>query len=434
MKKYIYILLIIIFCSLSSSSPSIVLQKNNYQPYETIIGEIGNITSNVSVNDIKIYEGRREISDFEKGVFNFNNTAYFYAIITKEGEFSLNISRILYTENNSLKEIALSKIINLKINDNPKIINIRPGVYKGDSPELFITNFGNSTLDIKYDKESYSINPGEYKKIKPELIYGFSYYNINSYQKFSIPIFYTLNNTLENETIDDSDNNVTKIENVSITDEIKLEILKESVYPVYIGDKSNVTFYIKNTGNSSLYNLTINSSNFSVYPNEIEFIEPNESIEINLSVSLDISNLYIEEINIYHDNEIINNDSLHIITVETEDELEQIENSKDDTYLVTCSSLGGELEILDKTECSSPDGDECSHGDCWVYNIGESNRCCLTGVKNISDKSSKKSASDIVIGILILLVVAGIGYLFYKKSNIKKSDNVKDIFKKADKK
>lgn len=101
-NKILFALIFIILIAKVYSLELIPITQNNKEG-EIFIGKIeANLKKNLLKDEIKIYEGRREVY-FEKEVYRYNNTTFFYFALPKEGNFTILVESILYFENNSLK-------------------------------------------------------------------------------------------------------------------------------------------------------------------------------------------------------------------------------------------------------------------------------------------------------------------------------------------
>ncbi|MDO8516792.1 MAG: hypothetical protein Q7S33_01585 [Nanoarchaeota archaeon] len=221
----------IFFLSFASAIPSISLNKDSYQPGETILGEIlavGNIEKTISLNDIQFLDYRDKQVFFDYDLVFYNDKYIFYAYATKEGNFTIKINNILYNDG-TLKSINLEKKFEVKITNNSEILSIEPGFVFTSNKEttLTLSNKGSSNLNISYSylasKSSNTIFliPGDSKKISINPIAELSYETLSfSKENFSIPVIYVpldlINLTLENssEIINGSSNssvNQTKV-------------------------------------------------------------------------------------------------------------------------------------------------------------------------------------------------------------------------------
>jgi len=213
MKKRIFLIfLIILALTFVKAEPVLVLQKDSFQPGETLIGEIkvesGEFSSKILDSNIKFYEGRRETYiDFD--LFSYNNTYYISAYLSKRGNLTLKISNILYKNiEGTLRSLDIEKQLSIeekliKINNltYTKILSVRPGVlFTSKTPELILENKGNMPFNISYNLENkesskkLELFPGRPEKI---LLFNvtslFSNLGIDAYDKFTIPIIYTSN-------------------------------------------------------------------------------------------------------------------------------------------------------------------------------------------------------------------------------------------------
>lgn len=426
MKKELYFVFALLLISVCSASPSFLFQKDSYQPQETIIGEIRDIDSTITRDDIKIYEGRREIM-FEKDVLFFNNTYYVYFIPTKEGSFSLNISDLLYTENEKLESMNFEKEFKivrvLDENNKSSIITIRPGFYKGTNPELFITNSGDNLLQVNYNDENITLNSGDSRKINATRNIGFSYTVIKSYFEFKVPIIYTPIEIIENNTntANITQINETKIYSILFLQNITINTIKENE-TIYF-------FNITNVGNINLTNINLKTELDYVDFTNIESLNIGETKTINISIEENPVGVHSTKLEIYSDDKLINETYLQIITFKTEQEQTTFQNTSF-SNTASCGSMNGKF-CSEKEECINPSGENCSYGTCWTYNVGEKNECCLMKCKTIDD-GTKSNPTQIILGLLIFAAVIFIAYVLYKKSNEKKGISPSEKFKEVE--
>lgn len=428
MKIRLYFIVIILVSFLcSAGAPSLNFQKNDYQPQETIIGEMRGIESLITRNDIHIYDGRREIL-FEKNIVFFNNTHYIYFIPTKEGVFDLKINNLLYKENDILKSFNIDKKFNIKkilIDGNKtKIVGIQPGIYVGNSPTIFLTNYGNDFLEIIYENENITLNPGDSKKMNVIKKDGFSYAKIKTYSEFSIPTIYN--------TLDEATNNTANDTKQNESNSIYL-IVPQNITVTMSKNESNEHFIeIFNGGNVDLKNIEIKSSIDFLKIDDVDLIEINENKKIILVLSNTKEGIYSGKIEFYLNNSILDETNITILVFKNYSEENIFKNIYDAGALPTCAAGGGKF-CTDQEECVGETPD-CGLYECWTYNPSESLKpCCLVECKKINEDSGS-SNQMIFIGIIILVIVAGSIYFFYKQSNRIKSQSTQDKFSEIEKK
>ena len=217
----IIILLFAFSISLALAIPIIQFQNEEFQPDETILAKIftgGEFIKAIDKSDIKFYEGRKEIF-FEYDLKQYDTDYYFYAIINKEGIFTLQIKDILYNEGGDIDSITIEKNLSVEKKiireDNKiatKILRIRPGViFTQNSARIDLTNMGNLTLNISYLENEITLLPGELRSININPNLSFSFFEISTYKDFSIPLIYAgeinNNSVTNNETANETTKN-----------------------------------------------------------------------------------------------------------------------------------------------------------------------------------------------------------------------------------
>ena len=298
MKKTVILIFLGIFLiSLASAfyvEPSLVLQKTTFQPGETLLGRIeGNFVQKISPAQIKFYEGRREIFvDFD--ILYYNGTYYLYAYMEREGNFSINISNILYKDVNLKSKTLSSSLKVTRQENNTQILAIKPGfVYTSSQPELIVSNKGNSPLNLSFEKQQITISPLEAKTISPSKIEGVSFAKIETYEVFEVPIIYFSlypPNETQNQT-----QNQTNQTNATLTSGFRM-FPSSFILNSTEGKQILTKLRISNLGNNKISELSI-SSNISVVTIEkLDKLVPNSSKELNLTFISNIPGIFKGEI------------------------------------------------------------------------------------------------------------------------------------------
>ena len=138
MKRGVIVFFFLFLISIATAAPILTFQNEEIQPGETILATIttvGNFEKQIEPSDIKFYEGRKQVS-FESDIKFYEGTHYLYVYTTREGNFSIEISGILYKEANTLQATTITKefniteekIINEETNEtSTQIFQIKPG-------------------------------------------------------------------------------------------------------------------------------------------------------------------------------------------------------------------------------------------------------------------------------------------------------------------
>ncbi|MCR4284552.1 MAG: hypothetical protein NUV97_00725 [archaeon] len=202
MKKCVVLLSFVLFISLASAVPTLILQHNETFAGETVFGRIetvGEFVSAVSPSDITFFEGRKEVS-FEHDIIFYDGVYYFYVYTTRVGEFNMKVSKVLYKEAEILGEKTFDVLLNVtggshfseEANETVRdSLSIKPGFFFSvQDPTIKLINKGTSFLNVSFGEDIVSLKPLESKEISfiPES--AFSFANFSTYKDFSVPIIY----------------------------------------------------------------------------------------------------------------------------------------------------------------------------------------------------------------------------------------------------
>ena len=404
----IIILLFAFSISLALAIPIIQFQNEEFQPDETILAKIftgGEFIKAIDKSDIKFYEGRKEIF-FEYDLKQYDTDYYFYAIINKEGIFTLQIKDILYNEGGDIDSITIEKNLSVEKKiireDNKiatKILRIRPGViFTQNSARIDLTNMGNLTLNISYLENEITLLPGELRSININPKVSFSFFEISTYKDFSIPLIYAgeINNNsgTNNETANETTKNTyltTNIENLSIN-LIAEKSFTQNISLINFGEKAtNIKFKsnfyfikdfdLKDIGKNSTFNLqldieTKDAGNFEGFFN-ISYTQYEEERTISIPVNF-------------------------VVLSKGSNETDFEPTGK------TCREFGGRICEVN---------DICSKPGIIKYATDVKFKCCVGGtcVAPEEDNKSEPSYNTWALG-LIVLIILGIGvYYVYSK-------------------
>jgi len=411
------LLLFVFFVSLFAinfvnSEPVLILQKTSFQPGETLIGEIkiesGNFSAKLTESNFVFYEGRRE-TYVEYNFFQYNNSYYFYAYLTKSGNLTINIKNILYRDiEGNLKTSNINKTLEIK--ERPitignktytQILSIRPGViFTSKNPELIFENKGNKSFNITYglkgSKESFKLElfPQRPEKAQFNVSNKISEISIASYENFFVPVIYNGFNNPEEE-------NTTNLKADHLIFQIKSKEKQTA--------KELLTLF--NFANNTISNLQIKKSSdlitIGTYNNTIP---GGGNLKVNLSFLSNYQGSFSDNLTItFKENKL---DGVIIIPIEVyvfseNTSLENISLSIDSST-PTCLSLGGKFCITGQEYC---DGD---------FTISLEGNCCIGTCAAIQGDSSSGPSIKWIIGLIIVLALGGGGYYLYKKTNLLK--------------
>lgn len=380
----------------ATATPTLTLQHEEIQPGETVLGTItttGEFTNQIEKSDIKFYKGRKEVF-FEYGIMFYGGTHYFYAYTTTEGNFTIEISNILYKEADILQSATITKnisIIKVPIFDEEQnttieqILAIKPGfIYSYTKPTIKLINKANYQLNLTYQETEISILPFETKEIYIEPTTIFTDFEISTYKEFTIPVVYILNN-----------------DTIIIPLDADLKSEPNSVLTNLIeGEESSKILTLYNSGDDELTNITFSSNLDFIKFSELNSIEARETKNLTLTFNA-------EEPGYYQDN-------LLVSYIQNEEKFSIIiplnlfvlpPGSTEEDFIIseeTCEEKGGIVCTAQET-C---DG-QATFTKGGIY-------CCLSTCS--AKKTESSSSYGVIIGIIIFLALAVGGYMLYKRS------------------
>jgi hypothetical protein len=194
----LFLLLVLSLAGLASAGSEITFQHEETQPGETIFATItttGELTKAITESDITFSEGRKKVF-FEFDLTYYNGTYYFYTYTTREGNFTLKISNILYKENEILQSAIIEKDFivqeELIIGENitrTEILAIKPGFIKtSEELKLSLTNKGDSQLNVTCSGQEISLQPLMSESITFEQESPLELFSCSAYKEFLIPV------------------------------------------------------------------------------------------------------------------------------------------------------------------------------------------------------------------------------------------------------
>ena len=404
MKKQALTILILLTITLATATPILELNKPNFQPGETLLGKITtDFEDKLTTDHIQFYKGSRKIP-FQKDIIFYDNTYYFYTYLTQEGDFTMKISEFIYREDGELKSTTLEQNISVKqqfIDDNntqTAILSIRPGlIFTTSTPEITISNKGNTDLEIKYLDQTITLTPAEHKIITYLTNQSFSFLTLETYETFNIPIIYI---------------NFEKPEQI----QPKLDTdLKTNPTLIHINTIPNQPqeqeIELINFGETNITDLII-STNLDFITFEQPQQIPAKSIQnLTLTINPQEQGFFSGNLTIKYSNQTIIL-PINIYSFPEETDLENIQQTDQ-----SCSELAG-------TVCTS--NQRCSTTPQLTFG-GE--YCCLTSCETIEQESEKSWGW--LWGIIIILALGTVGYFLYKKYKKTKPQQPKETLKKS---
>ena len=386
----------LLFVSLVSAGSEMNFQNEEIQPGETIFATIttsGEFTQKIDESQIKFLEGRKEVF-FEFDLTHFNGTYYFYAYTTREGNFTLEISDILYNDGGPLqstdikKELLIQKELIVDGNNTlTEILGIKPGFIKtSDELNLTLSNKGNASLEITCADQELTLQPLEARKITFEQESEFELISCSTYKDFLIPVM--------RRSINDS------IEPPIVLQDLKTDPQSLSLN-ITLGSPIEKQIELFNFGDENLTNFKIVS--------EFDFVEfgilnnlSGDSVHnLSLIISPQFPGHYEGNINISY----IQNNKTKIIFFPLDFFILPAGSNETDFQLSTlsCAELNGnvcdlQIQLCNGTAEFDDVGVWCCQGNCALK------------------PSTKKEGSGFgwIIGILIFAALGAGGYYLYQ--------------------
>ena len=386
MKKILlfYLLLTI---TLSSASVNLNFQHEQTQPGETILATITaeEFTKQIEPADITFYEGRKQIF-FEHDITFYNGAHYLYIYTTRQGNFTIKIDNILFKESGELQSKTIQQNFTILDSTNQtQILSIKPGfIFTTQTPKIKLTNKGIATINATYNENTISIQPLTTREITliPNKIFSFD--EISSYKKFSIPTIYpSANGTFQAKT------------------QLDLKSNPELIFAeIFTNNKSKQIVQLFNFGNESATNIKVISDFQFIDAEPMENISAREVKNLTLTFSPSNSGHAQGNLNITYTQYSKQNTlqiPLSIFILPKGSSTEDFQISKE-----TCEEKNGIPctinEICDGKATFTKDNEYCCIGTCTPIN---------------QDKSS--FGYGWLIAIIIFIALAGGGYYFYKR-------------------
>jgi len=259
-----------------TTAVEVTLTKTSYQPQELLQAEITGNFESLTSNNVFIYkDDKAHPEPVIKGLTKQGNKYYFYAILPNyKGNFSFRVEKTSYLERGISKTDPISKNFEI-IYKNTSDLSINPGFlipnkdFKIKIKSLYKNQDITATFEATGESKTLSLIESIEKSIKfdlPELDPQQSKVTIGSYE---IPVF----------LIKETDQPVPQIDFEFTPIEITGTIIPENDYEFLIT--------LKNTGVQSLTNIQLSSDlDTQFIPEIIELLEPQQSRDINLKISL----------------------------------------------------------------------------------------------------------------------------------------------------
>lgn len=409
---FLWVLLIIIP---SIFAVQIDLSRESYQPIETLQAEITGNFLLFEPEHILIYEqGKVHSTPMISDLMRKDDIYYFYAVLpNKEGNYTIKIEDAEYTENRITKTDTITKDFMIK-ESNRSALSIMPGFVLTNSDfdigvESLIDNL-NLTITLEATgetKEVFLIK--EIGKMVGFSIVGITEPTFITIQEIgeakSVGFFGNLfGSNDEDEEEDEIDYKIPVVVIQTITEppvepveKTELSFVPEALTGTIT---SNHAFKIilYNTGTKNISDIIISTeSDISLGTININSLKPNEQVQISL---------------VTPENLTIGTDFIGTITATFSDQyeifpfsFEVIEDEKKINIISDTIDVNLSCEDLNGKLCK--DNEKCS-----VDTKSSTDGACCTG----TCKKIKKSSTGMIIGILILIVLAGVVAIFYIKN------------------
>jgi len=400
--RWTILFLLMLIAPAISAAPTLTFQHEEIQPGETIfatIQTVGEFTQEIPESSISLYDGRRKIS-LEHDLMQYDGTYYLYIYATREGAFTIKIPNVLYKEADQLnsidfeKNFSVSKEVIYSEDGNvsgTKILSIKPGhIFSINAPAIKLINQGTIPLELSYLENDTTLQPQETREVEFYPEETFSTFEVSSYRDFSAPVVYLSANgsILENKT-----------------EEIAALRASETFLTVnlIVGNETSEKIELFNFAEENLTDITL-ETDAPVEISEIETLQAKSAENITLTFTPDQVG-HIQE-----------NLTIKYKMGEKEENMTIILS----LYVLPEGSSEEDFIIINET-CADKNGQVCAPGFlCSGDTLLTSNNeyCCVGTCEEIEDPSKKDSglSGGWIWGIVILVVLAGVGYYFYRKS------------------
>ncbi len=383
--------------------------KEKYKPGETLIIKIsGNFIKPLKPSDILFYSGRLYIP-LVYDLTKIQNTYYIYALLPeKERDYTLIIKNAHYVEVG--QEVQEDLKYNFSVSGNITPFSINPGFIITDknfdiNVESKIksinlrTEFLNSTKEIE-------IGVGQTKKI-PFSISGIKNFTVTTITFSAEDTTYKIPVVIFSTEISEE---LKTLNNLRFSKALKnFTVLKNSDF------QFEVT--LLNIGQEDINNLSISTNLkdiITINPEKIIKLSAGTSQKINLTINSNKEGICNGTLFAYSGNYTAQS-FITIITLEDEEELEEVIEEFEITQEETCSELGGLF-------CEK---DEKCEG---ISKLTIDGLCCLGKCKK-----EETGIGKIIALIVIILILALIGFFVFKKLRTRKKTQKEILKEKAEK-
>jgi len=370
----------------------ITLEKSNYYLGETLQAEIaGNFIDNIQNENIGIYlEGNVHSTPVISNLVKNNGKYMYYAVLPENiGKYYVMISGVRYKEGSVEKDSDIIK--NFTITDtNSSYLSFNPGfIYTSTDFEITIKAYNDEQkVDVSFPainfKQSFDLGYGMEKTLEFPIdsikTLTESKITINGYELKAIV-------APKQVYIEPTNNSLDDLKSLIAIDPLVINgTLLENIeynFELFIVNKQEESIALTAKSSNAQANITID--NFILRDEYILnlVITPKSSFNGNITLSSSEGTLIIP------------------ITIKTTKNEESVNISVTPTNRPeTCAEFQGK-------KCNSASGETCS----GIIKYASDGSCC------IGTCVSKSSSKGWILGLLILVILGVVGYLFYKKSN-----------------
>jgi len=406
MKRGTLLTLLILLILPLITAIEVTTTKDIYQPQETLQAEItGNFLTLISDNVFIYKDDKVHPEPVLKGLTKYNNIYYFYAVLpNQEGNFSLVIQDTEYFERGKIKTEQIKKEFKTEFK-NTSDLSINPGfILTNEDFEINVKSlYKNTNLNAEF------LASGEIKNVNlieglertlefslPESAVQQSKVILNNYE---VPVFIMGG---QNPTIIPT----------------SIEFIPYHIEGIVLtGGDYSFQIIIKNNGENNITNIEIlTDMEALVLPSNIELLEPNSIEIINLTITIEETDLETlsGKLTAQSNDILFHLPILFNVTHNRSDV--RVDDAVIDprTQDYSCSQIGELCAI----------GKKCS-GETTQSLEGP---CCIGSC--ISKKSSNKTWIGVALIIVLILIVL---YIIWKVRKRKKLKSPKEILKERSK-
>ena len=399
MKKSVAILLTILILP-TILALEVIPSKDSYQPEELFQAQITGNFLTLTENNVFIYkDGKVHPEPTLKGLTKQNNIYYFYAVLPSlEGDYSFRIENAEYLERGKIKTDPINLHINASFKDESDLY-INPGfiIANNDLSLKVKSLFGNTDITATFEltgeekilsvieqtEETLNFNLPEAPPQQSKII-------INNYE---IPVFLIKDFNPQTRNL-----------------EFLPHIIEGTIIP---NNEYEFSVLIRNPTTSNLENIELTSDLNTIFtPNLIELLEPNQTIFVNLTITIEEADEPISS-NIIATS---NNDQfllpVEFLLTNNKTEVEVVDattppeptNSGSGSGLgsLSCAQLG---EICTGNQACSGDTVESVEGSCCIGICEE----------------EESSLGSTLTGIALILILIGLIFYVYRKAKKNKA-------------